>query len=225
MVRDRNASWIVLLVLLGCLIMAWVEAELCPVYPIKSAVKVLTFCGCGTIYMLRMHDRQLLACFQKPDALFLRISILLSVGAVVVLLGGYAVLSRWVDFSGIISNLNEKEGITAATFPVVALYISLVNSMLEEFFFRGFAFLTLRRYAHPMFALLFSSICFALYHVYIMDNWFHPALFVLLTLGLVLSGALFNLLDWRGSIWCSWLVHMSANLGINIIGLHLFGVL
>ena len=31
-------------------------------------------------------------------------------------------------------------GVNAGNFVFVALYISIVNSLLEEFFFRGFAF-------------------------------------------------------------------------------------
>ena len=58
-----------------------------------------------------------------------------------------------------------------------------------------------------------------------MGSWFHPALFLLLTAALAVAGLLFNYLDHEGSIWPAWLVHMSANLAINIIGLSLFGLL
>ena len=95
--------------------------------------------------------------------------------------------------------------------------------MLEEFFFRGFAFLTAERKTPRVW--LFSALAFALYHVAIMGSWFHPILFVLLTAALAVAGVLFNALDREGTLWPAWLVHMAANLAINLIGMHLFGIL
>ena len=150
---------------------------------------------------------------------------LLAPGAFAGILGGYALLSPWLDLSAIPGNLAAKEGLTAATFPLAALYISFVNSLLEEFFFRGFAFLTLRETGKPALAWGFSALAFALYHVCIMGSWFHPVLFLLLTAALAAAGLLFNQLDRQGSLWPAWLVHMAANLAINIIGMRLLGIL
>ena len=116
--------------------------------------------------------------------------------------------------------------ILAATFPLAALYITFGNSLLEELFFRGFAFLALYRSGYKKLAWTFSAIAFALYHVSIMDGWFHPALLVLLTSGLACAGLLFNALDAKSqTIWPGWLVHMGANLAINTIALHLWGII
>ena len=43
--------------------------------------------------------------------------------------------------------------------------------------------------------------------------------------GLAVAGMLFDFLDRKGSIWCGWLVHASANLAINLIGMRMFGIL
>ena len=42
-------------------------------------------------------------------------------------------------------------GITAGNFLWVAIYISVMNSFLEEFFFRGFGFITLKKYVNIKF--------------------------------------------------------------------------
>lgn len=147
-------------------------------------------------------------------------------GVFLLLLGGYTLLSPWLDLSAISGNLQAKEGFTAATFPLAALYITFGNSLLEELFFRGFAFLALYRSGYKKLAWTFSAIAFALYHVSIMDGWFHPALLVLLTSGLACAGLLFNALDAKSqTIWPGWLVHMGANLAINTIALHLWGII
>lgn len=214
-----------LLVLLGCLSIGWVETVLRPVYSIKSGLKILIFLGCGALYMLITGDRTPLTVFRRPDRRSIAAAALLAAGTLTAILGGYALLSRWLDLSAIPGSLSEKEGITAATFPLVALYISFGNSLLEEFFFRGFAFLSLKKAGFSLFAWVFSALSFALYHVCIMGSWFHPVLFLLLTAGLAAAGLLFSWLDRKGSIWPAWLVHMAANLAINAIGLSLFGLL
>lgn len=221
----RRAACVCPLVLLGCAVMTWVEAGLRPVYPIKSALKVLIFLGCVGLYVLLCGDQTPLRALRPPRRRALRTALALAAAVFAVILGGYALLAPWLDLSAVTGNLGAKEGVTAATFPFVALYISLGNSFLEEFFFRGFAFLTLRAAGRPQLAWIFSALAFALYHVAIMDGWFHPALFLLLTAALAAAGLLFNWLDREGSLWPAWLVHMGANLAINTIGLRLFGII
>ena len=143
----------------------------------------------------------------------------------VFLLGGYLLLSPWLDLSAIPANLAAKEGITRETFPLAALYITFCNSLLEEFFFRGFAFLALYRLGYTRLAYGFSALAFALYHVSITSNWGTPGLIVLMVAGLTAAGLFFNWLDRDGSVLPSWLVHVGANLGTNGVGLILFGIL
>ena len=221
----RRRLAVPLLVLLGCGVMAWVETALQPVYPVKSALKLLVFLGAVALYVLVYRDKSPLGAFRRPDKKHLKLAGLLALGTFGGILGGYALLAPWLDLSAIPNNLAAKEGITAATFPLAALYISFVNSLLEEVFFRGFAFLTLRAAGCARLAWGFSALAFALYHVCIMGSWFHPVLFLLLTAALGAAGLLFNWLDRKGSLWPAWLVHMAANLAINTIGMHLLGIL
>ena len=223
--QSTRTGALVFLVLLVCGLMAWIELVLRPVYPVKSALKLLLFGGTIGLYMLLARDRTPLSVFRRPSRRALLPAAGLAAAVFGVILCGYALLSPWLDLSAITGALGTKEGITAATFPLVALYISLVNSLLEEVFFRGFAFLSLKATCPDPFPWLFSSLLFALYHVAIMGSWFHPVLFFLLTAALAAAGGLFNWLDRRGTIWPAWLVHMAANLAINTIGLRLFDIL
>ena len=93
--------------------------------------------------------------------------------------------------------------------------------MLEEFFFRGFAFLALSKRIKG--ASLFSAVAFSLYHTAMMLGWFPPLLFALALIGLTIGGMLFNWLDkTNGTIYTGWLVHMFANFAINTVGAILF---
>lgn len=214
------------LTVLGCLAMFWVERYLAPAYPVKSGLKVLAFGGCVMLYCLVSRDWTPARSFRFPSRRELRLGAALGLGVFLFLLGGYALLVPWLDLSAIPGELQAKEGITAALFPLAAAYITFGNSLLEELFFRGFAFLALAEAGGKKLAWGFSALAFALYHVSIMDGWFHPILLALLTAGLGAAGALFNALDQRsGTLWPAWLVHMGADLAICTIGLHLFGVL
>ena len=52
-----------------------------------------------------------------------------------------------------------------------------------------------------------------------------PVWFALFIAGLAVAGLLFDWLDRKGGIWSAWLVHASANLAINLIGMRMFGIL
>ena len=225
MIMDKNrgkAYEIMILVLICCAIMAWVEGVLRPVYPVKSALKLTVFLGGAGLYVLLTRDLGPFRIFRRPQRI--KLAALLALGVLLFLLGGYLLLSPWLDLSAIPANLAAKEGITARTFPLAALYITFCNSLLEEFFFRGFAFLTLYRAGHTKLAYGFSALAFALYHVSITSNWGSPVLILLMVAGLTAAGLLFDWLDREGSLLPSWLVHMGANLGTNGVGMILFGI-
>ena len=128
-------------------------------------------------------------------------------------------MRNFFDFSGIAGALLENAGVDGSNFLYVSLYISLVNSLLEELYFRGFLFLNLKKEVGSRFAYLFSAGAFALYHVAMMIGWFEPMLWLLVMAGLFAGGMIFNWLNEKlGSIYPSWLVHMFANFAINTVG-------
>ncbi len=219
----RARCWAVIaLVILGCA-GAWMGQVWGLFYWEAALVKVISLGGCFALCLFAVPGRELGAVFARPDKQSLKLSLALSAAVLVFLLGGYALLSPWMDLSAVPEQLRLRD-ITAETFPAIAVYIILFNSLLEEVFFRGMAFLTLRRYAPAPVAWGFSALTFAVYHVVIMDNWFHPVLMALFIAGLAVAGLFFNWLDRKGSIWPAWLVHAAANVGINLIGCKLLGL-
>ena len=101
-----------------------------------------------------------------------------------------------------------------------------MNSLLEEFFFRGFIFLSLKKIIESRSAHIISAFLFSVYHIAIMSGWFSLPIFILAMAGLFAGGIIFNLLNSKfNNIYISWLVHMFANFAINTIGLSLFGII
>lgn len=218
--------YIILTVIIFSLAVTFIDAVVHPPYFLKIPIKILFFLALPMLFFAFWREEwsefKALFRFQKKG---LFISLLLGIAIFGVILGGYFVTCGFIDFSGVTSSLTEGMGITADNFVWVAIYISIMNSFLEEFFFRGFGFITLKKYVNVWFAYFFSPILFAIYHVGMLVGMFHPAVLVLLMFGLIVGGLIFNALnDKLGNIYPSWFVHMAANFAINMIGFILFDV-
>lgn len=202
-----------------CVIMALVDGVIQPGYWVKSGIKAVLFLAVPLIFSRFDKSIKLSALFSLDKKSF-GLAVAMGAGVFAVILGGYFALRGVFDFSGIVTSLTDGAGVGRHNFIFVAIYIALVNSFLEEFFFRGFAFLTLRRCASRPFAYIFSAAAFSLYHVAMMIGWFGLGLWLLVMLGLAVGGVIFNYFNERsGTVYPSWLVHMCANLAINIIGI------
>ena len=224
---NHKKIYIILSVLLFSLAVTFIDAVVRPPYFSKIPIKILFFLALPMLFFAFWREEwsefKALFRFQKKGLL---ISLLLGLAIFSIILGGYFALRGVIDFSGVTSSLTSGMGITADNFVWVAIYISIMNSFLEEFFFRGFGFITLKKYVSVKFAYFFSPVLFAVYHVGMLVGMFHPAVLALLMFGLIVGGLIFNALnDKLGNIYPSWFVHMAANFAINTIGFILFGML
>lgn len=220
-----TATGIIILLIVSCLIMYNVENSFNG-YIIKSLWKIGAFALLPLIY----------SCFDKQVSIkdfFLvsskkQIIVSLALGAAVYafIFCGYLAVAGLIDLERIAGLLSENVKISKDNFVFVALYISFINSLLEEFFFRGFGFLSLKKVLHPILAYIISALAFSLYHVAILANWFSPWMFILIISGLFISGLFFNWLNEKSNnIYNSWLVHMFANFSINTVGFIMFGII
>ena len=218
---------IMLSILAFSIAVTFVDAVIHPNYFVKILIKILFFLALPLLFFLKnkedFKDFKKLFVFKKKGILT---SFLLGLGVYSIILLGYFLSRGFIDFSKVTSNLTSGMGITANNFVYVSLYISLMNSFLEEFFFRGFGFITLKKYASRRVAYLFSSTLFAIYHVGMLIGMFHFAVILLLLTGLIVGGCIFNYLNEKNeNIYSSWFVHMFANFAINTIGFILFGII
>ena len=244
----KKQVWIVIMVILACFCMGYVDAVLRPGYALKSVIKILLFMGLPLLYS-RLDPGFSFRGLFRSDRRGILTALAAGAGVYVLILGSYFVLKNFFDFSALTTALTAQTGVAKDNFLWVSIYISFVNSLLEEFFFRGFAFLALKRVmiqgtgnsasklpadkAHVAagsgirsvrgIAYCFSAFAFAAYHIAMMLGWFAPAVTILALTGLFAGGLIFNRFDEpEGSIWLSWLVHMFSNFAINTVGFILF---
>ena len=225
MFNKNKSLQIIFFVLFGCIIMSIIEGVVQPVYIYKSFFKIITFLSLILIYSFINKDFSYFKIFKITSKKDFFTSILMGLIVYLVIISAYFIAKNFIDLNEISANLMSKENISKDNFVFVAIYISLINSLLEEMFFRGFAFITLKNFISLKFAYIFSALSFSLYHIFIMASWFSPLLFILLLSSLIIAGLIFNYFDRRSVIYNSWLIHMSANLAINTIGLIMFNII
>ncbi len=218
----KNSAVIIGLVIACCFIMSIIDAVVQPGYMLKSIVKIFLFLICPVIYSVYDKKTSLKLLF-KVNREGLIVALISGVSIFILIFSAYLLLGKFFDLSMITLSLTENIGVNKENFLWVAIYISFVNSLLEEFFFRGFSFLTLKELSSRKFAYIFSSSAFALYHVAMMIGWFDIILFALALSALFIGGLIFNYFNEKyKNIYISWLIHMFANFAINGIGLILF---
>lgn len=217
---------IISIVIINCLIMNWIDGVIQPPYFLKSLIKIILFFFIPLFYYATTHQFSSLKSLFQFKRKALSVSLLLGISIYSIILLAYFLFSNWFDFSNIASQLITNAQVNPDNFIYVSIYISLINSLLEEFFFRGFSFNLLKEKSSRKWAYIFSSLLFSIYHVGMTSGWFNFPLFLLMTLSLALGGCLFNTLNEHyQSLYPSWLVHMFANFAINTVGFLLFNLI
>lgn len=216
--------YIITSLILLSLAVTFIDAVIMPPYFSKIPIKILFFLALPLLFFVINRDEvKAFKSIFRPKRKGILASLLIGLAIYAVIVGGYFVTRTFVDYSAVTENLTGEMGITADNFIYVSLYISLMNSFLEEFFFRGFGFITLKKYFGKGFAYLFSPILFAVYHVGMLLGMFSVPMLLLVLTGLIAGGLIFNFLnDKFGNIYPSWFAHMFANFAINTVGFILF---
>lgn len=223
---NKKSIYIMISIVVFSIFVCLIDALIQPNYFVKIPIKILFFLALPILFFIvnkkDFNEFKKLFVFKKNGILK---ALLLGIGVYLVIMIGYLLLKGIIDFSNVTTSLTEGMGITAENFLYVSLYISLMNSFLEEFFFRGYGFITLKKFTSRKFAYIFSSVIFAIYHVGMLVDMFNIWTSILLLVGLIIGGCIFNYLnEANDNIYPSWFVHMFANFAINTIGFILFGI-
>jgi len=225
--KNKNALFIIVSAAVCALLMCLADGVFKLPYVAKSCVKICLFLVVPMCYLLfNKKGSDSLRTLFVPSKKAVLLALALGVGVFSVIFIAYFLLSSVIDFSAISESLTSGAGVGKDNFIYVAIYISFVNSLLEEFFFRGFSFILLKKETSRAFAYIFSSACFAVYHAGMTSGWFNIGIYLLSVIGLFIGGCIFNFLNERSeSIYPSYLTHMFANFAINLIGLMMFGII
>ena len=192
----KRSISIMISVLIFSLAITLIDAFVQPNYFIKIPIKIIFFLALPMMFFVKHKEEfeefKKLFVFKKSGIIK---ALILGVGVYAVILLGFLFTRNIIDYSNVTSSLTEGMGITAENFIYVSLYISLMNSFLEEFFFRGYGFITLKKYTSRKTAYIFSSAIFAVYHVGMLIGMFHFGVLAILLLGLIAGGCIFNYLN------------------------------
>ena len=214
---DRKGAALAAFLSIASCIVLFITEQVAPIeYIWKAMLKVIMFVSLPIGFaILTSSKTTFISRVKSKDVKRL---IILSLVSFASLLITYLALKSQIDMGSIGSELRDKLGITKSNYLIVGAFIIFGNSLLEEFFFRGFVFHEAQKISKGM-AYLFSSALFALYHIGIFLTWFSLPIIILAELGLFAAGILFCYLNaGRKSITSSWIVHLSADLAIIAIG-------
>ncbi len=109
----------------------------------------------------------------------LKTGFIIGAAVFIIIAAAYFLLGSMIDFNAIKNELETKLKITASTFIFVGLYITFINSFIEELFFRGYIFLNLYKAGFRKTGFTVSSFLFGLYHMAIFQTWFPLPLIIL----------------------------------------------
>lgn len=94
------------------------------------------------------------------------------------------------------------------------LFLSFVNSALEEFYWRWFVYGHLRLVTRPVVAHLGAAVAFTLHHYVVLDQFFPGGFGLFLSLCVGTGGLAWSLIYARfRSLWGSWLSHALVDIG------------
>jgi membrane protease YdiL (CAAX protease family) len=110
-------------------------------------------------------------------------------------------------------------------FIVLAVFLSIVHSFLEEYYWRWFVHAGLRERLSWIWAIVLSSSAFAAHHVVVLDVYF-PGRFWTATLpfslGVAVGGVCWAwLYDRFGSLAAPWIAHVLADVALMAVGFDL----
>lgn len=205
------------------LILPLIESSTSINYGMRSLIKSVLFISIPLL-MSRIDVSVSIQDFLRFQKETLYKSFMLGILIYISIVVGFTLIQPLLSLDTIKASLLSNVSVDKENFLYVALYITFINSWIEEFFFRGFGYFSIKHKTSRKKSMFLSSLLFALYHISIVRDWAHPILVGLSIVGLFFVGIFFILLNESNqSIYPSWIVHMFANLAINTIGLHMFG--
>lgn len=212
---NKKLLWITLYAITACSILYMVEHIFTPSYILIIVQKVLLFIIIPLIilYSSRRH-KDALWNMNKKSIFY---GVVCWVLASITISWSYLIFQSQIDWQSITTSLRDR-WITQEVFLFVFAYIMFGNALIEEFFFRGFVFQTLKRHL-KIFAYIFSALLFSLYHIAIFGTWFDGIILVIALIWLFLWGLFFSFLyEKTNGIWAAYIFHIIADGAILIIG-------
>jgi uncharacterized protein len=136
------------------------------------------------------------------------------------ILGAYGVLGREVVDLDHLQLMAERNGLsTPALYLALAVYLTLLNSLLEEFVWRWFVFRRAEELVSGRCAVVLAAFLFTVHHAVALRIQFGWGVTTLASLGVFLSAIVWSACYLRyRSIWPGYLAHILADAAIFLVG-------
>ncbi len=131
-----------------------------------------------------------------------------------IFLSAFLIFKDYLDFSSMISNLDSLVGVNKSNILYIGAYVILLNSVLEEYFWRGFMFKELKGIT----GYLLTGFGFALHHVMLIYAWFSWPYILVMTLGLAGFGMVMNKIYEKYGLFSCWFIHLVQDIVMIGIG-------
>jgi len=211
-------NWTILYPLISVTLLLWIEQVLEVAYLWKTAAKVFLFLAIPLLF-LKVEKFDFLH-LKKTQKKSIFIAVVVGFAVMITILVAFISLRSLIDLPSLQMDLESRVGVTALVFPMVAIYILIGNSFLEEFYFRGLLVDFLKDSKLKWFL---PSFFFAIYHIAIFLPWFEWPILSVAVVGLFVGGLLFQWInEASGTIYPSWIIHLFADLGVLLIGGYMF---
>lgn len=207
----------ILLYSLCCLFILYaVEQVLELPYLMKTLIKLPLF----TVYPLYTIKKMSFEMNRKE----FKPVILLSIFVFLVIMVAFLILNSFINFDTIQNDFKTRMQISTSQFLWASIYTIFINALIEEIFFRGFIFMNVLK-ENRLLAYLISAGLFAAYHMAIFKTWFSLPIFLLIMFGLFVGGLIFSyFVEKTNSFLASYMIHVSADLAIVLIGIRVLGI-
>jgi len=126
-----------------------------------------------------------------------------------------------VDKATIAAKIHEQFSVTAGTVLLIAPFTIVINSLIEEFFYRGFAFgLIARRW--PLLAILLPATVFTVQHLMFAYHWVGPGTVTIGVVALFVFSLVTQVMYHKAdTIVSPWVIHICADLAMMAIAVEL----
>lgn len=142
------------------------------------------------------------------------------IGAGVILLVFFIFQDYFSQFSPQLIDKITAFNLTSPTiFFLFAIFISLVHSLLEEYYWRWFVFTNLTTKFSPLVSGLITSIGFASHHYIILSQFFSPILTIIFGTLVGVGGAWWCYVYKKtGTLFSAWISHAMIDVAIMAVG-------
>ena len=189
MMKNKQLLLITIFSIVACALHAGLLQSQFTNYLYTSAFKIFIFILCPFLYCKfskSVRFKDLLLLFSVKEKQSLKLPAILGLCVFTFIIITFVILRPFIDSYMVAEALTENS-ITPQNAFIVFLYIVLINAALEQFFFRGFVFMSLYRANYKRYAHIYSALLFSFYHIPILFHAVSFEILILCTVGIVVA--------------------------------------